>query len=160
MSGAGSGGQASRVETRFLSMTLDIDSGGLDGEVREGAHAGQQLSELTVKELIALLRTYQAQDRQSAQVLRAYLDRTHPAWRVDETAEWSKDDAAGEAADGSSGEMTRDQALRILGLQQGASETDIRAAHQRLIAVLHPDRGGSSFLAAQVNRARDILTKG
>ena len=50
-------------------------------------------------------------------------------------------------------------ARRILGLDDGASEDDIRAAYHRLIALVHPDRGGSGFLAAQVNRARDVLLR-
>ena len=53
--------------------------------------------------------------------------------------------------------MTRDDAFRILGLSPDAGEDEIRAAHHRLIKVLHPDQGGSSLLAAQVNRARDLL---
>ena len=50
--------------------------------------------------------------------------------------------------------MSVEEAYRVLGLSGGASEAEIKAAHQRLIRHLHPDRGGSSFLAAQVNRAK------
>ncbi len=56
-----------------------------------------------------------------------------------------------------SGAMTRDEALAVLELDAGANEAAIRAAHRRLIAALHPDQGGSSYLAAKINQARDVL---
>jgi hypothetical protein len=53
--------------------------------------------------------------------------------------------------------MTRQEAYEVLGLAPGASEADIRAAHHRLMRTAHPDTGGSDWLAARVNMARDIL---
>ena len=54
-------------------------------------------------------------------------------------------------------DMTRSRALEVLNLPEGASQEDILRAHRELIKRVHPDRGGSSYLAAEVNRARDVL---
>jgi curved DNA-binding protein CbpA len=53
--------------------------------------------------------------------------------------------------------MSREEALAVLGLEEGASKEDIKAAHHRLIAQLHPDKGGSQYLAVKINQAKDIL---
>jgi curved DNA-binding protein CbpA len=52
---------------------------------------------------------------------------------------------------------TREHALEVLGLEEGASEEDIIQAHRRLIQKCHPDKGGSEYLAVQLNKAKDIL---
>jgi hypothetical protein len=63
----------------------------------------------------------------------------------------------GQTGRSSPGGMSREDAYAVLGLAPGASETAIREAHRRLMAKVHPDRGGSDYLAAQINRARDVL---
>lgn len=150
-----SAGQTSSVRTETLAMTLDHDSGGIDGEVLRGRFAGAALSQLSLHELLELLEDCARNDPQSMAVLESYLDTAHgPDWR-DEA-----DSAAGErsrASPGGSGRMTRAQALEILGLEEGADERAIREAHRRLMMINHPDRGGSDYLAAQINEAKDIL---
>jgi DnaJ-domain-containing protein 1 len=93
-------------------------------------------------------------DPQSAQILEAYLDRVHPTWREDLSRTEGE-----ERATASAGKMTREQALDILGLEPGASEEDIRRAHRELMMKVHPDHGGSTFLAAKLNEAKDVLLK-
>lgn len=156
--GAGAAtGQTSEVDTRFLHMTLDHDTGEMAGEVREGAYSGRSLDDLALDELTELLKTCWTEDHQSAQVLEAYLDRMRDGWR--EAAGGTgpaEDDGEGT---GFEGDMSRDEALRILGLKSGATESEIKDAHRRLISGLHPDHGGSSYLAAKINQAKDLLLK-
>jgi len=56
-----------------------------------------------------------------------------------------------------SSNMSRNEALKVLGLQEGAREAEIKAAHRRLMSHLHPDVGGSDYLAQQINQAKDVL---
>jgi len=67
---------------------------------------------------------------------------------------------SGGAARPRAGAMSKQEAYQVLGLTPGATEADIRAAHHRLMRTAHPDAGGSDWLAARVNMARDILLGG
>ena len=138
-------GAANSVETAFLSMTLHHDSGRMTGSVKAGQFAGRDLATLTLSELLALLQECQVADADSVALLEAWLDRAHPDWRAEP------------AAEPRSGAMTRAEALEILGLAEGADEDAIRAAHRRLMRSAHPDQGGSAWLAARINAARDFL---
>ncbi|MCX7370785.1 MAG: molecular chaperone DnaJ [Alphaproteobacteria bacterium] len=138
-------GAANSVETAFLSMTLHHDSGRMTGSVKAGQFAGRDLATLTLSELLALLQECQLADVDSVALLEAWLDRAHPDWRAEP------------AAEPRSGAMTRAEALEILGLAEGADEDAIRAAHRRLMRSAHPDQGGSAWLAARINAARDFL---
>lgn len=146
----GSGGQRSEVATAMLRMRLDHATGAMTGQVLRGPFAGRQLEDLDQNELIALWRQCVAEDEQGARLLETYLDRLRPEWRQ----------AAGSGSGGSAAQgeaMTREQAYAILDLAPGADAAQIKEAHRRLMMKLHPDHGGSTFLAAQINRAKDIL---
>jgi hypothetical protein len=148
-------GQQSNVQTRFIRMTLDHDSGEMNGRVLEGQYAGADLASLSREQLTELLTRYDREDEESSALLRAYLDRVHgDDWRQGSDA----DEAA--PAGGFSSEMSRREAYDILGLEEGASEQQIIEAHRRLMQKLHPDRGGSTFLAAKINQAKDLLLAG
>jgi len=136
-------------------MSLDHDSGTMTGTVLRGEFAGMRLEELGRADLLALLRECRAEDEEGARLLEAYLDRVHPDWR---------DELAGERPGGSGsgghpggGDMTVEEAYAILGLGPGADAEAIKEAHRRLMVKLHPDHGGSDYLATKINRARDVL---
>ncbi len=144
--GAGSG-RSTTTESPFIRMTLHHASGHMDGEVKQGRYQGRFLSELTSAELLGFLS--EVTDYDSKRLLETYLDHHDPDWR-----------ANGRNRSGPNGpDMTRGEALEALGLAEGASRDDIVTAHRRLIQKLHPDRGGSTYLAALLNRAKDTLIK-
>jgi hypothetical protein len=145
-----SDGQTSRVTTDHLEVELDHDTGEIRGRVLQGSFAGRELESLAPVEMAQLWQGCRFADPQSAQILEAYLDRTHPTWREDLAH------AEGESS-GPDGKMTRAQALEILGLDEGASEDAIRRAHRDLMMRMHPDRGGSTYLAAKINEAKETL---
>jgi hypothetical protein len=141
-------GGTSDVETAWLRMSLDHQSGDMDGVVLQGAFRGRRLGELTAEELRDLLVAARA-DGDTATLVETFLDRRYPDWRQNGGA-----DASPHAP---SAAMTREEAWSILGLEPGASEEAIRDAHRRLMKKLHPDQGGSTYLAAKINQAKDLL---
>jgi succinate dehydrogenase/fumarate reductase cytochrome b subunit len=143
-------GQKSRVATSMLAMELDHDSGTMDGEVLAGLHKGKRLSALTQAELIQFHAQCRDARDQTQSLYEAWLDRAHPEWR----AAWGQ---SGSKANASAGAMSTDEAFAVLGLKKGASADDIRSAHKRLMKEFHPDRGGSDYLAAKINAAKDVL---
>ena len=145
-------GRRSTVHSRFLEMTLDHDTGAMTGTVQSGAFAGRALDDLDDASL-RRLHAELASDAESSSLFEAYLDRRKPGWRED--VEGDRD--AGPRRPSDAGAMTDEEAYKILGLPPGAGEADIRAAHRRLMLGVHPDQGGSTFLAAKINEAKDRL---
>ncbi len=149
LSGAGASGvKRSEIDSRFLHMVLEHATGMMDGTVKEGTFAGAQLSNLNLTQLLGLLGECSL-DNDSLNLLTSYLDRQHPEWQSngDRTGSTpSMDDA-----------MNENQALEILGLSPGACREEIVEAHRKLIQKMHPDRGGSTYLAARINEAKDWL---
>lgn len=145
-------GQSSDVETAYLRMSLDHDSGEMDGVVLRGAFEERTLSSLKLDELLDLLAECARADEQSARLVEAYLDRAgHDDWRDRMDARHGARGAAGKA------DMTPDEAREILGVGPAATSEEIKDAHRRLMQMNHPDRGGSTFLAAQINLAKEVL---
>lgn len=146
-------GNVSEVETSYLRMRLDHDTGAMSGMVRRGRFTGRRLDELTEPELMEFWRDCRAGDEASARLIESYLDRLRPDWRA----------GAGDGAESGAGPrttadaMTRDEALAVLGLAPGADAAAIKKAHRDLMMKLHPDQGGSTYLAAKINRAKEIL---
>ena len=151
-----SGGQSSTVETPFLRMNLDHDTGTMEGTILRGRFAGMRLEELAAADLLALLRECRAEDEEGARLLEAYLDRVRPDWRDELAGERTAGAGRGNARS-TSGDMSVEEAYAILGLSPGADPDAIKEAHRRLMVKLHPDHGGSDYLATKINRARDVL---
>jgi hypothetical protein len=143
-------GQRSKVQTSLLSMELDHDTGHMDGEVLAGPFAGRKLSALSASELAQFHRECSAAADQSRALLEAWLDRVRPGWRE----EWQPGQSGAARTETA---MSREEAYAVLGLKPGAGRDEIRAAHRRLMKEFHPDRGGSDYLAAKINRAKDVL---
>ncbi|MEO3472269.1 hypothetical protein AAFN86_10410 [Roseomonas sp. CAU 1739] len=142
--GQASPGQETRVETGMLEMVLHHDSGRMTGTVTRGRFAGADLAALSLPDLLALREDCARDDQDSVPLLEAWLDRAHPDWR--ETPPPPAE-----------GPLDRAEALAVLGLADGATEVEIKAAHRRLMRSAHPDQGGSAWLAARLNAARDLL---
>lgn len=148
-----SGGKASGVRTRYLDMTLDHNSGAMDGLILEGAFRGRKLNELSMEQVFELLREVRLDDPESERLLEAFLDRAHPDWRDTadgQTASPDRDDFSG-------GPMTHAQALEIMELTGTPSANEVREAYKQQMKKHHPDQGGSDIAAARLNQARDVL---
>ena len=154
---AGFGPRPGRVTTArsaTIEMRLDQDTGAMSGTVLAGAQQGRDLDLLTRGECLALYEECRRDDPEGARLLETYLDRRFAGWR-------QADEGQGQERrrNDRSGAMTRDQAYQVLGLSQGASAEEIIRAHRSLMQKLHPDHGGSTALAAQVNEAKDVLLR-
>ena len=151
-------GRKSEVHTDTLEIELDHDSGHMEGRCLTGRFAGRTLSSLSDEELLALLEDLKASDQQGAALIGAYLDWRTKVWREQGAEEAPR--AEPRRPRGGRIRMTREEAYEVLGLKKGASDEEIRAAHRKLMMKLHPDQGGSTYLAARINEARDLLLVG
>lgn len=142
----------SHVRSAALEMELDLDTGEMNGFVLFGPYEGRELDTMSLDELMELYGSLES-DQESVQLMQAYLDRRAAGWR--DRADADIGDGLGSAP--SPGAMGEQQAYEILGLSAGASEAEIREAHRRLMKRVHPDAGGSVFLAARINQAKDFL---
>jgi DnaJ domain len=143
-------GQKSRVATSLLAMELDHDSGTMDGDVLAGPCKGRRLSSLGQEEMITFHGLCKQAGDQSLPLYEAWLDRAQPEWR----AAWG---GGARSSTTGGGAMTREEAYAVLGLKSGATPDDIKTAHKRLMKDFHPDKGGSDYLAAKINAAKDVL---
>lgn len=148
-------GRVSRVRSSRIEMELDHDTGEMDGLVLAGTFSGQRLNALDEESLRKLLMECRTEDPDGLRLLAAYLDRRFPQWR--ETAGENAESQSGERS--SSGAMSEEEAYQVLGLQPGANLVEIKQAHRTLMKKLHPDQGGSTYLAARVNQAKETLLR-
>ena len=158
-------GQRTEVRTALLQAWIDHASGDVGGTVLAGRFAGRSLDALSDAEL-KLLHQECAADSDSLRILEAYMDRRLGSdWRGGDGRDGQGRGGEGSGRDvpphrDSRQDMTREEALAVLGLSEGVSDQEVRAAHRRLIQRVHPDVGGSVDLAARINRAKDVLLGG
>ncbi|PCJ25609.1 MAG: molecular chaperone DnaJ [SAR86 cluster bacterium] len=143
-------GQVSTIRTEFLEMELQHSDGGMDGVVLKGTFAKQRLSALGLAELKTLYGECSI-DADSRQVFAAYMDNAHADW----VEQMGQTDTNVESL--SESIMTRELALEILGINESSGREEITKAHRSLMQKLHPDRGGSDYLAKKINMAKDFL---
>lgn len=153
--GAAEAGNISKVRSQYFAMELDHDTGAVSGRVLTGQFAGRDLMDLgehDTRQLIMEIET----DPDSISLLESWLDANRAGWRE----YFAQTDAAGNA--GEQQDELRDaraEAYEVLGLKPGATDDEIRAAHRELMKAVHPDHGGSSYLASKINEARDRLLR-
>ena len=146
-----SGGRKSTVRSSYLEMELDHDTGELDGQIIAGSMQGTRLSRLSEEELLVFLEEIKS-DPESVSLLESFLNRYHQGWQNKaQSSESSWDESS------NSGTMSKQEARQILGVTPDASREEILDAYRRLIKRVHPDSGGSPFLAAKINAAKAIL---
>ncbi|MBV6657802.1 MAG: DnaJ domain-containing protein [Devosiaceae bacterium] len=151
---AAKSGEGPSIKTAYLAMQLDEATGAIDGRFTAGPHAGRPLSSLGEADLVNALSGV-SDDPESVRLLEAYLDRAFAGWRENHDERLGARSARTPDTSG----MAEDEAYEILGLEPGADAEAIRSAHRRLMANIHPDRGGSTYLAAKVNLAKEVLLK-
>ncbi|SDG60271.1 DnaJ domain-containing protein [Pelagibacterium luteolum] len=159
--GMASPNTASTVSSTFFSMRLDHDTGSVSGTVRAGHFKGRELADLSAEECWALYDEV-SDDPDSIALLESWLDANRSGWRDYFAAEFGMETEAGadeEKREASGAVNTTEEAYEILGLKPGATPDAIRSAHRALMKKMHPDAGGSAFLAAKINQAKDMLLK-
>ena len=137
----------SQFRTQSLLVTINFANGQIFGEILDGDFAGRQLDELSAEELQTLSEQLKNNDRESYVLLQAYLLRSG-------TGNYQSQDSYQPK---SYSELSNDEAYEVLGLPNSASKDQVIKAHKRLMQRLHPDRGGSDYLAAKINAAKDKL---
>lgn len=138
-----------------IAIFLDPEEGRIQGVIREGPLQDQPLSRLREQDFISLLTEFHSHDRESEQLLIAYLDKEVKGWQAQFNLPFKPE----EGPLGQSNSLMPRDALIMLGLDYTAGEAEIKKAHRQLMKKFHPDQGGSPFLAARLNMAKDVLLK-
>lgn len=140
-------GGAASFKTEHLDVQVVVQTGQLRGRIIKGPHTEKTIEQLTDTDLQELENYYRDRDNRSYYLIKfARKSANFSGGRQQQAPSFAN--------------PSREEALQILGLTGNPTQEEIIVAHRRLINKLHPDRGGSDFLAARVNQARDILLDG
>lgn len=155
---AGYAGQTTAVRTGWLEVELDHETGAMRGRVLQGRYKGQALERLSQAAAVNFYREAAPADPETARILETYLDRTYgAAWRASSRSDRTGQGNGRQSRARANGGMSREEAYKVLGLNPGATAEEIRTAHHKLMMQNHPDHGGSGYLAAKINEAKDVL---
>ena len=146
--------QVSIVRSAALEMELNHETGEMNGLILAGRFENCELERLGLEELTIFYDEIR-DDGESLALLDAYLDRRFSGWR--ENTHFDK--STGQGSPTTAGAMSEQEAYQVLGLTPGSGRDEVRKAHRRLMKAAHPDSGGSTFLAAKINEAKDVLLK-
>lgn len=141
----------SSMQSRFIQLQINIITGELQGEVLAGEYKGQLLQKMTKEALLSLLEQCKQQDAESAALLIAFLDARHADWSNAKTGNNNDSFRQPET------KMSKKQACEILGVPENSNKKQVIAAHKKLMQKIHPDKGGSVYLAQLINQAKDTL---
>lgn len=134
------------LTTAWLIVEYNLANRSLDASITKGQFEGKKLSNLNEAELNRLLDEV-SEDFQSRAAINAFIIASKGSSQRSNT----------NAPPNHSSTLSISQAYEILGIETSASNDEIKKAHKRLIQKLHPDRGGSDYLAAQINAAKEML---
>lgn len=132
------------LQSPYVQLSINPQSGEMAGQVRAGPYRDRHLHELDSNTLLSLLAECRRHDPLGAALLDAYMERYHSHARQ-------------HSRDSTSANLSLDDAYQVLGLQQDAERQAVIDAHRRLIQRIHPDRGGSDYLAARINEAKEVI---
>lgn len=138
----------SETATDEIRMMLEHSTGKMTGTILTGKFASQSLESLTEAEIVEL---YNSVSDESKRLLTAYIQRYHPNLGTQSTDEEQT------GHERSSDTITPERARKILGVTQSATRDEIVEAHRRLMQKNHPDRGGSEYIASEINQAKRVL---
>lgn len=141
------------ISSSSIKITINTDNKEVTGKVLRGKNAGENLDTLSLTDLNELLKIYAKKDKESEQILISYMDLNHENWRVKMSGYYEST----VQSTGLSGRMTKRKAIEILGLSSHPTEEEVKTNHRQLMKRFHPDYGGSPFLAAKINTAKDCL---
>ncbi|MAH73944.1 MAG: molecular chaperone DnaJ [Cellvibrionales bacterium TMED49] len=139
----------SHIRTEYIDAEINFYTKIMDGEVLSGDYGGRKLSTLTNDELNSLSDWLKRKDRESFILLNTYM------MKMGKSA--GSKNFSQDQTNNSFSQMSKKDALQILGLNESTTNDEIVKAHKRLVQRLHPDRGGSDYLAAKINAAKDRL---
>lgn len=144
---------ALRRRSAAIATETDPATGRVSGTVLAGDWAGRSLDDLGWPELRALRTELLRRDVEGARLIEPYLDGRFPGWREHAQA----DGDTRSRADPQRNPMTEQEAYQVLGLEPGSDAEAVQLAYRTLMKKLHPDHGGSTYLASRVNEAKDVL---